>query len=188
METKSNLAPKPSHSTRLKAAETEIKALDEKMFHTFSAFSQAHQADMRNLSNDIQSDKEILKALVQLVGGPEVVDAKIQENRKEDLKRSVEEAKADLAAGLAAGQLTAVDNIGEECIIVGSEVDADGKDLNDPPYAALAYGSVREEFRGAFLGAAVGATVSTGDKGFRIDAVYQVNAEPSSAEAEPTIQ
>lgn len=161
---------------RMEAIENAHDLMAQQISQVFSNQNQR----MANLGN-------LIEAIVELTGGPEVVDAKMAEISD---RRAVEEskkAKEALEKGIADGQVEAIDAAGPRTLIVGKEKDKDGETVV-PGRVQILYESVLKEYQEKLLGQKVGFTFTTKSGGtFEVLEIYKINEvqeSPDSGESE----
>ncbi len=122
----------------------------------------------------IGSLEELLSACIMEIG-QEAVIARVKESRLVIAQNQVAKAKAGLAAGVEAGYLTAVEAVGDNSVVCGTEYVPTGEEL-PPGWQEMAYKALNEEFQGKFLGKQVRDSVElpTGGK-FVITEIYDLD-------------
>lgn len=132
----------------------------------------------------LQNTEDVVNALIILVG-KEDVEKKVQELQIERLEAKAGTEKAALDAAVTANQVVVADVIGDRSVIVGSEVDKDGKQLY-PSRVQLLFPTVKDDYKERLRGAKAGDVIETpvGSK-FTILEVYDIvlNPPPPAAEA-----
>jgi ABC-type transporter Mla subunit MlaD len=140
---------------QLKELETRAKNQEETLIHVVRATEQVLQKQNQELS----SLKEMVNALVGLVGPDEIAKA-IDDNRIAAAEENAKQVQANIAKGLENKKLVKAEKVSEQSVIVGQETNADGSVLA-PGYSAMSFSEIKPDFQTKLLGQPVGFAVET---------------------------
>lgn len=169
----------------------QVKSITEKVEELQGAFM-AIQDFVPSINEAFsRSDRQlgelalIVEAVVELFG-PATVDAKIKEVADRKALAGLEQAQANLKAGLERGDLVVVDKVGEKSLVVGREIDSNGV-VSFPGRAQLVFSQIKPDFSAKLLGQQVGFVMETSNGKFEVQEIYDiVDRAPSNDPTTPT--
>jgi oligoendopeptidase F len=171
-----NTPPKQGLRQAQRNALQRIEELETNLMNVFGAVQQAlNGSDQR-----VNALAEILDAVVAELG-PETINTRVVEGRKARALEQAEKSKAALAEAVEKGQYKAVEVITDKTLIVGKELDKEGKEVF-PGYVQLAYSSIKPEFQEKLLGKGVGASFETESGKFDVTGTYEAVEAPVAPE------
>lgn len=100
-----------------------------------------------------------LNALITLFGR-DVVEAEIIRQKIAELEENSAKEKAVFDAAVADGKVVKAEVVGDRTVVIGHEVDADGKDLY-PTRVQMLYGQLKPELKPAYKDHRVGDVIDT---------------------------
>ena len=171
-----NTPPKQGLRAAQRNALQRIEELETNLMNVFGAVQQA----LNGTDQRINALAEILDAVVAELGA-EVVNGRVVEGRKARALEQAEKSKAALAEAVEKGQYRAVEVITDKTLIVGKELDKEGKEVF-PGYVQLAYTSIKPEFQEKLLGKGVGASFDTESGKFEVTGTYEPVETPERGE------
>lgn len=178
----------PEKST--KKAPLNVVQRTERLEQVHDALVGQIQQSFGRIDQQFAKNSELLAAIVEIVG-EETIVAKINERQAARDAKAAAEAEAGVKALLDKGTLVRVETIGEETLIVGRDVDADGKVLG-PGRAQVAFKDLKPEFREKLKGGKVGSKVVTSedeDKGvtqtFEVTELYELAPDKDETDNKP---
>jgi hypothetical protein len=157
---------------RLTNAESNIKSIYETDQKNFTVIEQR-----------FAEQSEILDALITLTGMEQVFE-QIKTKRIEKAEVEAEGKKAALEKALQEGQIVVAETVGEQSILVGTEVDKDGNQLH-PIRAQLLFAQIKKDLAEPLRGKKVGEVIYTpiGSK-FTLQEIYDKNVPAVEATAD----
>jgi hypothetical protein len=160
---------------RLTNAESNIKSIYETDQKNFTVIEQR-----------FAEQSEILDALITLTGMEQVFE-QIKTKRIEKAEVEAEGKKAALEKALQEGQIVVAETVGEQSILVGTEVDKDGNQLH-PIRAQLLFAQIKKDLAEPLRGKKVGEVIDTpvGSK-FTLQEIYDI-VIPTKAENVPVVE
>ena len=168
---------KPSARKQAKDALSRIDALEKTVEDLQSGVANV----VSSMNNALESVLGSIDALVEIVG-PETVAAKIAElKEKKDLKQ-LQDMKDAVAAALEKGTLVVTDSIQEKTLVIGQELDAEGKPAG-LGRVQLPFEGFKPKFQEQILGKPVGTDIDIGNGGkVTITEIYKVVDPPPATD------
>lgn len=165
----SNIKKHLSTNNKVKGALERIEQLE----NDFPNLVEAMNSVLNQMSAKTTAVEEILEAVVREIGSEKIADL-IVTIRKEKMAAEVAQAKAAIEKALAEGSIEPAEMVSERSLIVGKEVDKDGKQVG-PEQVQLPYFQVKPEFQDKLLGQGVGYKMETSTGGtFEVLGIYNV--------------
>jgi hypothetical protein len=165
--------------TRLDGLESEVDDLKQ----SFPRFAMGVQSVTSKINNEISDLREIVDAIIQLVG-PSKVQRVMIENRLTKLQADADASSNAIAKKVEDGQLAKGDKVTESSLIVGRESNADGTVI-EPGYASFVFGQVHQAFKEKLLNQSVGSVVELND-GHKFE-VLEIYVEVPKAPVETVV-
>lgn len=154
----------------------------EKLENDLPQILQTVQQGFGIVDQKVRTVEEIVNALVSIIGLDKVQET-VDANRNAQLQKESDAEEQGLNLAKDKGMIAVADEISDRSVIVGHEVDAEGKVL-PPGRAQLLFAQVKEELRAELLGKKVGESIATPVGGqFIVDEIWDIVAKPPADEA-----
>lgn len=131
-------------------------------------------AELGKQGKRLQSLEETLEAVTKSIGS-DVVQAIIEDARREKQTLQADTAKAEIAKLVEQKVLVPAEEVGEDSFVVGHDVDAEGATVH-PGFGHVHFKQVEPRHQEKVKGAKVGSSIPTGPEGtkqaFVIDQIY----------------
>jgi hypothetical protein len=149
---------------------------------------QGFNQSIRNLGADLEAHGQLLDAIVELSGGPEVVGKKLAEIDERNAKANAEIEAAAVSKALVEGQLKVVDTISEISVVVFEQTRL-GAEAGIPRRVQLGFKNINPGVSKDLLGKRVGESVTMDDKfQYTVKEIYEgiPQTTPPPTEVPPT--
>ena len=167
-----------SMRAKTKDALGRIQTLEETIPQIVQGVNQA----FGEMNAGLSAAQERLEAVVKMLG-TEQVEATIQETRVARAAAQAEAQKDAVAEAVKGGKLLAVDKIGEQSLVVGTEFDKENKAVGSGR-VQLPFAGIKPEFRDQLLGKGTGASFDLPEGKFVVNEIYDPAPEaPAPTEA-----
>lgn len=175
----SNSGKYDSASNKAKGALARCEVLETRCAALEEALARSLVSIERRFAETNRRDGQvarIMEAIVEAVG-PEQVQEIVTRRGEETAQKIQENDLAMLKAGLDDGYLSVVSVIGDMSLIVGNEVDGDGKPVGTGRQQ-VAFRGVDPQFQEQMIGKGVGTKLETPSKGtFEVVEIYDIDEE-----------
>lgn len=130
------------------------------------------------LHAELGNVQKTLNAVIEAIG-PDVVLAKIAEQKSRELEQVAKSQKEALAQALIDNTVKEVEAVHEKCVLTGLEYDKDGAPVGSG-YLQLPFDTFIPDVRDQFLGQTKGFKMTTETGGtFEITGVYEMQDKPA---------
>jgi hypothetical protein len=148
-----------SNKTEKKEAPLNVVQRTDRLEKAHNTFVSEVVGSFGRIDSKFAEHSELFASIIEILGQDAVL-AKLNERQANRDREQAEKSSALVKAAVEKGDLKPVDVIGEKTLIVGKDLDKEGKTIG-PGRVQVAFGDLKPDFKAKLLGGKVGTSVVT---------------------------